>query len=174
MIYDNFDMDFKVAQPVAGHQGLHMSATAATFAPYVDIEPGDLKFTKELHSMSRFNKDLQPDDPKIHRPSPDELLPELEPVDGPTASSAVLDPIDQVFAWNMRAILVEREPAFECYHAQLGLPAEIYALPVRKTEQYPANTINADEGLYDGNWEVLKNLLEQVSVILLTTWLVCV
>ena len=35
MIYNNIDMDFKVMQPIAGHQGLHMSATAATFAPYV-------------------------------------------------------------------------------------------------------------------------------------------
>jgi hypothetical protein len=78
MIYDNFDMDFKVAQPVAGHQGIHISTTAATFAPYVDVEPGDLCFTKELHATSKYNKDLRPEDPRIYKASARDLLPSLE------------------------------------------------------------------------------------------------
>ena len=63
-IYDNFDMDFKVAQPTAGSRGSHASMTSATFAPYADLRPGDLMFTKELHAKSRFNKDLSPN-PRI-------------------------------------------------------------------------------------------------------------
>jgi hypothetical protein len=34
IIYDNFDMDFKVAQPTIGKAGSHTSMTSATFAPY--------------------------------------------------------------------------------------------------------------------------------------------
>ena len=34
IIYDDFDMDFKVAQPTVGKAGLHTSMTSATFAPY--------------------------------------------------------------------------------------------------------------------------------------------
>jgi len=61
----NFNMDFKVAEPVAGHQGMHMT-TATTFTPYVGTSLDDLHFTKELHETSRFNKDLHPSDPKIY------------------------------------------------------------------------------------------------------------
>src|ERR1700676_684361 len=51
IIYDNFDMDFKVAQPTAGKAGSHTSMTSATFAPYAHgFVPGDLKLTKELHA----------------------------------------------------------------------------------------------------------------------------
>ena len=56
MIYDNFDMDFKVAQPVAGHQGTHISVTAATFAPYIGTTLDDLCFMKELHETSCSTK----------------------------------------------------------------------------------------------------------------------
>jgi hypothetical protein len=38
-------MDFKVAQPIAGSRGSHTSMTSATFAPYADLQPGDLTFT---------------------------------------------------------------------------------------------------------------------------------
>jgi hypothetical protein len=38
MIYNNFDMDFKVAQPVAGHQGTHISVTAATLL-HMSVQP---------------------------------------------------------------------------------------------------------------------------------------
>jgi hypothetical protein len=75
--------------------------------------------------------------------------------------NGAIDSLSQAFAWHMRQILVEREPAFESFRSQLGLPAAIQSLPVRKTVQFPANAINADEGQNDGNWEVLKSLLEQ-------------
>src|SRR6266481_3392865 len=53
IIYDNFDMDFKVAQPTMGKAGSHTSMTSATFAPYAQgFMPGDLKFMKELYSTS--------------------------------------------------------------------------------------------------------------------------
>ena len=52
MVYDNFDMGFKVAQPITGHQRTHVSVTAATFAPYNGANLQDLQFTKELHKTS--------------------------------------------------------------------------------------------------------------------------
>ena len=180
MIYDNFDMDFRVAQPTAGHQGTHISVTAATFAPYVNVTAEDLCFTKELHETSCFNKDLEPDDPKIYKPCAEDILPELEPVldsddedecdddniDMPsrTPPSDRLDPLRMAFAWHFRQILVEHEPGFKKYKSRLGSPQAIHNLPVQQTVQVPANAINADEGQNDGNWEVLKNLLNQVSI----------
>ncbi len=37
-IYDNFDMEFPVAHPTPDHQKYHLSATAVTFTPYLDID----------------------------------------------------------------------------------------------------------------------------------------
>ena len=69
IIYDNFDMDFKVAQPTSRKAGSHTSMTSATFAPYAPgFTPGDLKFTKELYATSRFNKDIPEHSPLIYTP----------------------------------------------------------------------------------------------------------
>lgn len=160
MIYDNFDMDFKVAQPVAGHQGTHMSVTAATFAPYIGVNLEDLRFTEELHKTSRFNKDLQPNDPKIYKLTFRDVLPR---VDSSSPAIRGLDSLSRAFAWHLRAILVEQEPTFSAYRKRLGSPELIDVLPVQKTVQFPANAINANEGTSDGNWEVLTSLLNQVS-----------
>ena len=162
MIYDNFDMDFQVAQPCGGHQGTHVSGTAATFAPYIGISPSDLHFTKELHETSRFNKDLPPNDAKIYKPTCDDILPPTED----SSQQSKLHSIQAAFAWHIHAILVEREPAFARYQQQLGLPNAIEVLPTRKTVQFPANAINADESQNDGNWEVLTSLLDQVCDML--------
>jgi len=167
MIYDIFDMDFKVAQPVAGHDSMHMSATSVTFAPYPGTTLDDLQFTKELHETSIFNRDLRPTDPKIYKPTAFDLLPPLEPIsdNGATGSESTgLDALWKAFAWHMRAILVEQEPAFRKYQCHLGMPEAIDVLPMHKTEQFPANAINANEGQNDPNWEVLKILLDQVNI----------
>ena len=171
MIYDNFGMDFKVAQPVAGHQGTHMSVTAATFTPYASATPDDLWFTKELHKTSIFNEDLHPNDPRIYKPTAFNLLPQCElastsedesmsPVD---SDADPLDSLGKSFAWHMCSILVERELRFEKYRHHCGAPDVVDALPIQKTVQFPANAINADEGQNDSNWEGLKSLLDQVS-----------
>jgi len=74
-IYNNFDLDFKVAQPTAGKSGWRVSMTSATFSPYANTYNEDLQFTKELHKTSPFNKDLEPGDPQIYKPSIHDILP---------------------------------------------------------------------------------------------------
>lgn len=152
IIYDNM--------AIAGHQGLHMSATAATFAPYTRVSMGDLKVTKELYARSPYNKDLNQADPKIYQPTTSHILP------GPKvfSTSTSLDSLSRAFAWHIQAILVQHVKGFGVFGLNLSLPEEIDRLPVKKTVQFPANAINADEGQNDGNWEVLKNLLHQVSL----------
>src|SRR5882762_4292626 len=158
-IYDNFDMDFKVAQPTVGKSGSHASMTSATFAPYAAMGSSDnLRFTQELHKTSRFNKDLAAGDPRIYTPRIRDILPRQFPaVEG-------LDPLSRAFAWHLRAILVQQEPSFAAYTSQLGAPEAVDVLPVTRTIQFPASAINADEGQSDGNWQVLVNMLEQSGV----------
>ena len=126
--------------------------------PYVATSPDDLCFTKELHRTSWFNKDLWLNDPRIYKPTCNDVLP---PQEDSLRRSKLLS-LNAAFAWHIREILVKREPAFAHYQQHLGLPAAIEVLPTRKTVQYPANAINADESQNDGNWEVLTNLLDQV------------
>lgn len=76
IIYDNFNIDFKVAQPTAGHSQTQVSMTSAMFAHYAaGFDRRDLRFTKELHEPSRFNKDNLPNDPKIYTPHIHHILP---------------------------------------------------------------------------------------------------
>jgi hypothetical protein len=157
-IYDNFDVDFKVAQPTVGSRGSHTSMTSATFAPYADLRPGDLTFTKGLHAKSRFNKDLLPGSPLIYTPHICDIIPKHEPlVDG-------LHALSRAFVWHIRAILLQQDQSFVKYLPMLDLPEAINVLPVTRTIQYPASAINADKGSHDGNWQVLENLLKQGGV----------
>jgi hypothetical protein len=156
-IYDNFDLDFKTAQPTLGNTGTHISMTSATFAPYANCEMADLRFAKELHETSRFNKDIMPGDPRVYTPRVRDIVPQWDHAVG-------VDPLIKALAWHLRAILVQQEPGFDIFKLALGLPDVVDALPVVKTRQFPANAINADEGQNDGNWQVLESLLEQSSV----------
>ena len=79
------------------------------------------------------------------------------------STSNNLDALSRAFAWHICAILVHHMKGFENYKSNLSLPEEVDKLPVEQTTQYPANAINTDEGQNDGNWEVLKNLLQQVN-----------
>jgi hypothetical protein len=158
-IYDNFNMDFKVAQPTAGKICSHTSMTSATFTPYAQgLTSEDLKFTRELHTTSRFNKDNPPGSPMVYTPRIRDIMPRPEVlIDG-------LDSLHRAFAWHLGAILIKQDQSFGSYREHLGLPDAIDPLPVTKTLQFPASAINADESLYDGNWEVFKSLLEQSAV----------
>ena len=64
----------------------------------------------------------------------------------------------------LHAILVQQQPLFKHYSAELRLPTTVQTLPLTKTIQYPASAINADEGQNDGNWQVLENMLDQSGV----------
>ena len=152
-IYDNFNMDFKVAQPTVTKIGSHTSMTSATFALYAQgsmLE--DLKFTRKLHA---FNKDNLSGSPMVYTPCIQDIMPQPEVlIDG-------LDSLHRAFAWHLCAILIKQDWSFRRYREHLGLPDAINPLPVTKTMQFPASAINADESSYDGNWEVFKSLLEQ-------------
>lgn len=139
-----------------------MSATAAFFAPYIGISnDSDLRVVKELHVKTLYNKDLSPSDPRIYHPSAKDIL--LSQEEPSSTFSSGLDSLSCAFAWHIQAILVHHVSGFEQFKSKLLLPEEVDRLPVIKTKQFPANAINADEGMTDGNWEVLNNLLNQVS-----------
>ena len=115
--------------------------TSVMFAPYAHgFVPCILKFTKELHATSRFNKDIPEHSPLIYAPHTRDILPPCEPlVNG-------LDSLHKVFAWHFRAILLQQDQSFEMYKPLLSLPDPVDLLSVTKIIQYLASAINADEG----------------------------
>ncbi|KAJ8090290.1 hypothetical protein PM082_018886 [Marasmius tenuissimus] len=157
-IHDNFDMDFNVAQPTVENRKVHWSATAATFVNYRDINPDqDLRFVKELRLTSPFNDDIRPENRTTLTPSFTDILPRAQ-----KAGKTMKD----VFAWHLRAILVEQGgDIFSVFKARLGKPEVVEGLSyAEKDVSIPASAIDANEGTYDGNWEVLENLYHQRNV----------
>ncbi|KAJ3721039.1 hypothetical protein C8R42DRAFT_581798 [Lentinula raphanica] len=65
--------------------------------------------------------------------------------------------------WLCQQILVEQGgSAFAMFKDRLGEPVPVQVLPFnQKDSQYPAEAVNADEGTYDGNAQVITSLLDQ-------------
>ncbi|KAJ3816301.1 hypothetical protein F5880DRAFT_1455786, partial [Lentinula raphanica] len=116
----------------------------------------DLRFVQELYQSSIHN----PHAVNVIQPVLQDIIPQgdtiLEPDPSPVSIHGYL-------AWLCLQILVEQGgSSFEAYKKNLGEPASIQVLPAQEKDvQYPAEAINADEGTYDGNAEVIVSLLEQ-------------
>ncbi|KAJ3811117.1 hypothetical protein F5876DRAFT_40330 [Lentinula aff. lateritia] len=68
------------------------------------------------------------------------------------------------FQWLVQEILV-KHGGFDEFSDHLREPFGIQVLPSDKKDvQYPGMSIDADEGTYDGNAEVIENLLDQAAV----------
>ncbi|KIK76581.1 hypothetical protein PAXRUDRAFT_169448 [Paxillus rubicundulus Ve08.2h10] len=72
-----------------------------------------------------------------------------------------LSPQQEVFAWHICDILVHREQYFGNFIAELGEPSGVNEILVHKTEQVPCHTMNIKLTKYNGNIEVMEELLRQ-------------
>ncbi|EEB95629.1 hypothetical protein MPER_05366, partial [Moniliophthora perniciosa FA553] len=74
--------------------------------------------------------------------------------------------VKDVMAWHIRAILVEHGGTpFAVFKGTLGHPVAVQALSYEKKDvSYPACAIDANEGTYDGNWDVLEDLYCQRNI----------
>ncbi|KAJ3968597.1 hypothetical protein EV361DRAFT_1003093 [Lentinula raphanica] len=156
-IYDNVDVDFQKGQPTAENQKSHISFTAATFVPFKNIDRDqNLRFMRELYQTSPHN----PHAAAVTRPVVEDIFPQGDAILAPDVSPASLY---SYYTWLCQQVLVEHGGVeFACFRKNLGEPASIQVLPsTQKDIQYPAEAINADEGTYDGNAEVIVSLLKQ-------------
>ncbi|EGO22204.1 hypothetical protein SERLADRAFT_440219 [Serpula lacrymans var. lacrymans S7.9] len=159
--YDNFDMDFKTAQPTIEHSSRFVSATSATVIPLFGVsDPAALRCSAELwqrdsrnpaatspfkeirsmlqyHKEDTYNKQLHPDK---------------------------LSPRSEAFAWHVRSILVNQCTSFGHFSSLLGEPDIIDKIPVHKMNQIPCRAMNIKQSTPDGNIEVLDNLLRQGGI----------
>ncbi|KAK0455373.1 uncharacterized protein EV420DRAFT_1272688 [Desarmillaria tabescens] len=142
------------------HPKTHLSATAATFVPFIDVDrTKDLQFTEELQETSEYNIHVPPNDPQIYKPRIDDILP-TSPLTG--SSTKDMQSLYEAFAWHVCSILIEfRGVGFAKFKTKLGMPGSVQSLPVRKTANHPGHAMHADKSTYDGTWEVFVNLAKQ-------------
>lgn len=161
--YDNFDIDFKTAEPTVEHQSTFVSATSATAIPLFGVENIEpLRCSETLWNRDPRNPSLSalPNEVdakhmlKIHR----------RHTFTKRAPGETLSPLDKNFAWHIRDILVHRGEFFGVFLAQLGSPDVVDQIPVHKTEQIPCRSMRIKESTTDGNIEVMDNLQKQGGI----------
>ena len=167
-IYDNFDMDFKVAQPTVGKSSSHASMTSTMFSPYAAMDSSDnFQFTWDLYKTSHFNKDLVASDPWIYTPCIWAILPQQLP------AAEGLDSLSQAFVWHLRAILVQQEPSIAAYISQLGTPEAVDVLPMTWTIQFlqvPSTLMKVKAMAIGKYWLICLNRVECLMPGLKKMW----
>ncbi|KAJ3775010.1 hypothetical protein FB446DRAFT_638776 [Lentinula raphanica] len=137
---------------------MHLSFTAATFVPIKNVDrEQNLRFVRELYETSPYNRHAT----NVIHPTLEDIVPHGGNI---LSSRESPESIYRYFTWLCQQILVEQGgPAFSAFKRKLqGGPFAIQVLPSdQKDAQYPAEAINADEGTYDGNAQVITSLLEQ-------------
>ncbi|EGN96550.1 hypothetical protein SERLA73DRAFT_154079 [Serpula lacrymans var. lacrymans S7.3] len=159
--YDNFDMDFKTAQPTIEHSSRFVSATSATVIPLFGVsDPAALRCSAELWQRDSRNpaatspfKEIRS---MLQYHKKDTYNKQLHP--------NKLSPRSEAFAWHVRSILVNQCTSFGHFSSLLREPDIIDKIPVHKMNQIPCRAMNIKQSTPDGNIEVLDNLLRQGGI----------
>ncbi|KAF5342401.1 hypothetical protein D9611_001386 [Ephemerocybe angulata] len=166
--YDNFDINFKVAQPTVEHPTLFVSATSATAIPLYDGGPLNLNLEAMKASQEMWDRSkLNPNPPRPLNHSQDSLQRTLDDMlsdsDHFAPAEGGLSVFERRLAWHVRNILIEHCPHdyFTHLRTQNGQPMAVNPIPLHKTTQIPCRAMNIKESTPDGNIEVVNNLLRQ-------------
>ncbi|KAG1796109.1 hypothetical protein EV424DRAFT_1475282 [Suillus variegatus] len=132
LAYDNFDINFKTAQPTIEHQSQFVSSTSATAIPLYGVDdPADLHIFHQEHSY------------------------------GMALPGQQRSPRKENFAWHVRDILLNHGEHFDFLKHQNGNPAIVNAIPLHKTTQIPCQAMPIKQSTTNGNIEVMDSLLRQ-------------
>ncbi|KAG1718684.1 hypothetical protein EDB19DRAFT_1649825, partial [Suillus lakei] len=163
--YDNFDIQFKAAQPTLEHRGSFVSVTSATVIPLYGINDDNadaLRSSAQLWDQDSHNPSLSvlpvmtewrsflqlhKNDAYSRQTHPDRLSPRQE-----------------AFSWHVRAILVNQVEGFKHFKKELDEPDTVKRIPVHKTTQIPCRAMDIKQSTTDGNVEVLDNLFRQGGI----------
>ncbi|KAG2029678.1 hypothetical protein BDR03DRAFT_880197, partial [Suillus americanus] len=163
--YDNFDIQFKAAQPTLEHRGSFVSAMSATVVPLYGINN---------NNVDALRSSAQLWDQDSHNPSP-LVLPvmtewrsflQLHKNDAYSRQTHPnrLSPRQEAFSWHVRAILVNQVEGFKHFKKELDEPDTVKRIPVHKTTQIPCRAMDIKQSTTDGNVEVLNNLFRQGGI----------
>ncbi|OBZ77632.1 hypothetical protein A0H81_02890 [Grifola frondosa] len=164
--YDNFDINFKTAQPTLEHQLTFVSATSATAIPLFGVDdPSVLRCSEAFWLQDPLNPELtggasaqsgMDDTRGIFR--------DLMRDDAKKAREARLSPWLMRFAWHIHDILVKHGEHFGHLEKELEEPEPIDVIPLHKTSQVPCRAMKIKQSTTDGNIQVLDSLFQQGGI----------
>jgi hypothetical protein len=163
--YDNFNIQFKAAQPTLEHRGSFMSTTSATVIPLYGINDNNVDALRS--SAQLWDRDS-------HNPSP-LVLPVMTEwrsflrlhknnAYSRQTHPVRLSPRQEAFSWHVRAILVNQVKEFKHFKKELDEPDTVKRIPVHKTKQIPCRAMDIKQSTTDGNVQVLDNLFRQGGI----------
>ncbi|KAG1888595.1 hypothetical protein F4604DRAFT_1877194 [Suillus subluteus] len=154
LAYDNFDIDFKTAQPTIEHQSQFISSTSATAIPLYGINN---------HVVLRCSHEIQQNESSsLVRASlaagklttKDLHIFHQENSYGTIPPGKCLSPHEENFAWHVCDILLNHGKYFDFLKHHHDDPVIVNAIPLHKTRQSTT----------DGNIEVMDTLLRQGGI----------
>ncbi|KAG1846615.1 hypothetical protein DFJ58DRAFT_624202, partial [Suillus subalutaceus] len=155
LAYDNFDIDFKTAQPTIEHQSQFISLTSATTIPLYGINnPVVLQCSHEIWQnessglvrASLAAGKLTTKDLRIFH---------QENSYGTIPPGKHLSPCEENFAWHVRDILLNHGKYFDFLKHHHDDLVVINAIPLHKTRQVPCQAMPIKQSTTDGNIKVM-------------------
>ncbi|KAG2134981.1 hypothetical protein BD769DRAFT_1353025, partial [Suillus cothurnatus] len=163
--YDNFDIQFKAAQPTLEHRGCFVSATSATVIPLYGIDNDNVNALRS--SAQLWDCDSRNPSPSV-LPVMTEWKSFLQLHKSDTYSRQAhpnrLSPRQEAFSWHIHSILVNHIRGFKHFAKDLDEPDTVKRIPLHKTTQIPCRAMDIKQSTTDGNMEVLNNLFRQGGI----------
>lgn len=154
--YDNLVIDFgSPGQSVIekSQKSLWNLTTGTLINHHFDSE--DLRCANEVRITDRYN------DQVVHTHEPQYTYDDLLNIG--TDNPANAHPL--FFAWLLRSVLCTHGPAFfRQFQANVGSPASIEQLPIRKTEQVPVQAMVYDNSSVSGNINTVDDITAQAGI----------
>lgn len=160
MAYDNLVIDFGSPgqSVVEKSQRSLWNLTTGTFINH-HFNPEDLRCADEVHKTDPYND--QVDHSHDRQYTYDDLL----LLDTGLSDEEAADIRPRFFAWLLRSVLCTHGPAFfRQFQANVGSPASIEQLPIRKTEQVPVEAMKHDNSSVNGNIDAMDEMMAQAGI----------
>lgn len=154
--YDNLVIDFgSPGQSVVEKSPKSLwNLTTGTLINH-HLDPEDLRCANEVRQHDRYN------DQVVHTHEPQYTYDDLLNIGSDDSANA--RPL--FFAWLLRRVLCTHGPAFfRQFQANVGSPASIEQLPIRKTEQVPVEAMLHDNSSVSGNINAVEDIMAQAGI----------
>jgi len=149
LAYGNLDFDLKTKESTLENPGNFTSITTGTFIPLGHRTiPDDLKFSECLWEKSSLNPHGPKDATLPHLPSHKYLLKQI---------GESLPQVKSVMLWFIKSILVNEFLPPEYKDLLSPIPSST-SIPVEKSTQYLACTMQINASSTDGNVKIVENL----------------
>lgn len=164
LAYDNFNIDFKTAQPTIEHQSQFVSSTSATAIPLYGVDdPVVLRCSQEIR-QNKSSGTVRASLAAGKLTAKDLCIFHQEHSYGTTPPGQHLSPHEENFTWHVCDILLNHGEHFDFLKWHHDNPVTINAIPLHMITQIPCRAMPIKQSTTDGNIEVMDTLLRQSGI----------